>query len=306
MGLFDKFKTGLGKSSSGLVDGLKNIFSTKKIDAEILDEFEELLISSDVGTEVAKELKKDFETFKIDKKLDDHKEILKLLADKLAIDLQKYEKDLSMMGNAKSAVIVVSGVNGVGKTTSIGKLGKYFKNNNRSVVFGAADTFRAAAIDQLQVWAARIKVDIIKSEINSDPASVAFKTAEFAKKNEIDVALIDTAGRLQNKKNLMEEYKKIINVLKKIDQSYPNEVILVIDATTGQNALNQVEEFSKIHNLTGLIITKLDSSAKGGILLAVCKKFNLPIVAIGMGEKEDDLHPFNAEYFSKALLGIDV
>ena len=306
MGLFDKFKTGLGKSSSGLTDGIKNIFSTKKIDAEILDEFEELLISSDVGIEVAKELKKDFETFKIDKKLDDHKEILKLLADKLAIDLQKYEKDLSMMGNAKSAVIVVSGVNGVGKTTSIGKLGKYFKNNNRSVVFGAADTFRAAAIDQLQVWAARIKVDIIKSEINSDPASVAFKTAEFAKKNEIDVALIDTAGRLQNKKNLMEEYKKIINVLKKIDQSYPNEVILVIDATTGQNALNQVEEFSKIHNLTGLIITKLDSSAKGGIVLAVCKKFNLPIVAIGMGEKEDDLHPFNAEYFSKALLGVDV
>jgi len=306
MGLFDKFKTGLGKSSSGLASGIKNIFSTKKIDAEILDEFEELLISSDVGIEVAKELKKDFETFKVDKKLDDHKEILKLLADKLAIDLQKYEKDLSMMGNAKSAVIVVSGVNGVGKTTSIGKLGKYFKNNSRSVVFGAADTFRAAAIDQLQVWAARIKVDIIKSEINSDPASVAFKTAEFAKKNEIDVALIDTAGRLQNKKNLMEEYKKIINVLKKIDQSYPNEVILVIDATTGQNALNQVEEFSKIHNLTGLIITKLDSSAKGGIVLAVCKKFNLPIVAIGMGEKEDDLHPFNAEYFSKALLGIDV
>ena len=305
MGLFDKFKTGLGKSSSGLADGIKNIFSTKKIDAEILDEFEELLISSDVGIEVAKELKKDFETFKVDKKLEDHKEILKLLADKLAIDLQKYEKDLSMMGNAKSAVIVVSGVNGVGKTTSIGKLGKYFKNNNRSVVFGAADTFRAAAIDQLQVWAARIKVDIIKSEINSDPASVAFKTAEFAKKNEIDVALIDTAGRLQNKKNLMEEYKKIINVLKKIDQSYPNEVILVIDATTGQNALNQVEEFSKIHNLTGLIITKLDSSAKGGIVLAVCKKYNLPIVAIGMGEKEDDLHPFNAEYFSKALLGIE-
>ena len=306
MGLFDKFKIGLGKSSDGLSTGFKNIFSKKKIDENVLTEFEELIITSDAGVEVAKELRKDFENFKIDKKLDDHKEILKLLADKLAIDLQKYEKDLSMMGNAKSAVIVVSGVNGVGKTTSIGKLGKYFKNNNRSVVLGAADTFRAAAIDQLQVWAARIKVDIIKSEINSDPASVAFKTAEFAKKNEIDVALIDTAGRLQNKKNLMEEYKKIINVLKKIDQSYPNEVILVIDATTGQNALSQVEEFGKIHNLTGLIITKLDSSAKGGIVLAVCKKYNLPIVAIGMGEKEDDLHPFNAEYFSKALLGVDI
>ena len=223
----------------------------------------------------------------------------------MAISLLKYEKDLSLMGNAKSAVIVVSGVNGAGKTTSIGKLGKYFKDNNRSVVFGAADTFRAAAIDQLQVWAAKVKVDIIKSEINSDPASVAFKTAEFAKKNQIDIALIDTAGRLQNKKNLMEEYKKIINVLKKIDPSYPNEVILVLDATTGQNALNQVEEFSKIHDLSGLIITKLDSTAKGGVVLAICKKYKLPIVAIGMGEKETDLHPFNAEFFSKALLGIE-
>jgi fused signal recognition particle receptor len=134
---------------------------------------------------------------------------------------------------------------------------------------------------------------------------VAFKTAEFAKKNQIDIALIDTAGRLQNKKNLMEEYKKIINVLKKIDPSYPNEIILVLDATTGQNALNQVEEFSKIQDLTGLIITKLDSTAKGGVVLAICKKYNLPIVALGMGEKDTDLHPFKSEYFSKALLGIN-
>jgi fused signal recognition particle receptor len=305
MSLFDKFKIGLGKSSSDLTDGFKNIFSKKKIDENVLMKFEELIISSDAGVDVAKELRKDFENLKIDKKLENHKEILKLIAEKMAIDLLKYEKDLSLMGNAKSAVIVISGVNGAGKTTSIGKLGKYFKDNNRSVVFGAADTFRAAAIDQLQVWAAKVKVDIIKSEINSDPASVAFKTAEFAKKNQIDIALIDTAGRLQNKKNLMEEYKKIINVLKKIDPSYPNEVILVLDATTGQNALNQVEEFSKIHELTGLIITKLDSTAKGGVVLAICKKYKLPIVAIGMGEKETDLHPFNAEYFSKALLGIE-
>jgi len=305
MSLFDKFKIGLGKSSSGLTDGFKNIFSKKKIDEDVLTEFEELIISSDAGVDVARELRKDFENLKIDRKLEDPKEILKLIAEKMAIDLLKYEKDLSLMGNAKSVVIVVSGVNGAGKTTSIGKLGKYFKDNNRSVVFGAADTFRAAAIDQLQVWATKVKVDIIKSEINSDPASVAFKTAEFAKKNQIDIALIDTAGRLQNKKNLMEEYKKIINVLKKIDPSYPNEVILVLDATTGQNALNQVEEFSKIHDLTGLIITKLDSTAKGGVVLAICKKYKLPIVAIGMGEKETDLHPFNAEYFSKALLGIE-
>jgi len=304
MSLFDKFKIGLDKSSSGLSDGFKNIFSKKNIESKILSEFEDLLIASDTGVEVARQLREDFESFKIDKKLDDHKEILKLLADKMSVDLLSYEKDLSKLGNAKTAVIVVSGVNGVGKTTTIGKMGKYFKDNNKSVVFGAADTFRAAAVDQLQLWATKVKADIIKSEIGSDPASVAFKTAEFAKKNQIDIALIDTAGRLQNKKNLMEEYKKIINVLKKIDPSYPNEVILVLDATTGQNALNQVEEFSKIHNLTGLIITKLDTTAKGGVVLAICKKYNLPIVAIGMGEKESDLHPFRSEYFSKALLGI--
>ena len=216
MSLFNKFKIGLNKSSTGLSAGFKNIFSKKKIDDDVLAEFEDLLITADTGVKVAKELRKDFENFKVDKKLESHEEILKLIADKMAIDLLKYEKDLSLMGNAKTSVIVVSGVNGVGKTTTIGKLGKYFKKNNRSVVFGAADTFRAAAIDQLQVWAAKVKVDIIKSEINSDPASVAFKTAEFAKKNQIDIALIDTAGRLQNKKNLMEEYKKIINVLKKL------------------------------------------------------------------------------------------
>ena len=305
MSLFNKFKKGLGKSSADLSDGFKNIFSKKKINNDVLTDFEDLLITADAGVDVAKELRKDFENFKVDKKLENHEEILKLIANKLAIDLLKYEKDLSLIGNSKTSVIVVSGVNGVGKTTTIGKLGKYFKDNNRSVVFGAADTFRAAAIDQLQVWAVKVKADIIKSEINSDPASVAFKTAEFAKKNQIDIALIDTAGRLQNKKNLMEEYKKIINVLKKIDPSYPNEVILVLDATTGQNAFNQVEEFSKIHNLTGLIITKLDSTAKGGVVLAICKKYNLPVVAVGMGEKETDLHPFNAEYFAKALLGIE-
>ncbi len=303
MGLFDKFKTGLGKSSTNLSKGLTNIFSKKTINAKVLSEFEDLLISSDTGVEVAKELRKDFETFKIDKKLEDHKEILKLVADKMAIDLLKYEKDLSKLGNSNTAVIVISGVNGVGKTTTIGKIGKYFKDNSKSIVFGAADTFRAAAIDQLQLWATKVRADIIKSEIGSDPASVAFKTAEFAKKNQIDIALIDTAGRLHNKKNLMEEYKKIINVLKKIDDSFPNETILVLDATTGQNALNQVEEFSKIHNLTGLIITKLDTTAKGGVVLAICKKYNLPIVAIGMGEKETDLHPFRAEFFAKALLG---
>ncbi|MFL2883362.1 MAG: signal recognition particle-docking protein FtsY [Pelagibacteraceae bacterium] len=305
MSLFEKFKIGLEKSSTDLSKGFKNIFSKRKIDSEVLSEFEDLLISSDTGIEVAQEIRKNFETFKIDKNLNDHKEILKLVAEKMAIDLLKYEKDLTKLGNAHTAVIVVSGVNGVGKTTTIGKIGKFFKDNNKSVVFGAADTFRAAAIDQLQLWATKVRVDIIKSKAGSDPASVAFKTAEFAKKNKIDIALIDTAGRLQNKKNLMEEYKKIINVLKKVDSTFPNETIMVLDATTGQNAIGQVEEFSKIHNLTGLIITKLDTTAKGGVVLAICKKYNLPIVAIGLGEKDNDLHPFRAEFFAKALLGLE-
>ena len=305
MGLLEKFKFGLSKSSSTLSEGINNIFKKRKIDDVVLQEFEDLLISSDVGIETAHNLKNDFEKFRIDKKLDDHKEILKLLADKLSLDLLKYEKNLNDLGNNKSAVIVVSGVNGVGKTTTIGKIGKFFKDNNKSVVFGAADTFRAAAIDQLELWARKIKVDIIKSEAGSDPASVAYKTAEFSKKNQIDIALIDTAGRLQNKKNLMEEYKKIINVLKKIDDDYPNETILVLDATTGQNALNQVEEFSKVHELSGLIITKLDSTAKGGVVLAICKKYKLPIIAVGMGENEDDLQPFKADLFAKTLLSVN-
>ena len=292
MNLLEKFKLGLNKSSSSLSEGIDNIFKKRKVDQDILQEFEDLLIGSDVGIETAQNLKNDFEKFRIDKKIDDHKEILKLLADKLSLELLKYEKNLNDLGNNKSAVIVVSGVNGVGKTTTIGKMGKFFKDNNKSVVFGAADTFRAAAIDQLELWARKIKVDIIKSETGSDPASVAFKTAEFTKKNRIDIALIDTAGRLQNKKNL-------------IDNDYPNEIILVLDATTGQNALNQVEEFSKIHNLTGLIITKLDSTEKGGIVLAICKKYKLPIIAVGMGEKEDDLQPFKADLFAKTLLSIN-
>ena len=281
---------------------LKIFFLKKKIDSDILEEFEELIISSDAGVDVAKELRKDFENFKVDKKLNDHKEILKLLADKMAINLLKYEKDLSLMGNANSSVIVISGVNGVGKTTTIGKLGKYFKDNKRSVVFGAADTFRAAAIDQLQVWATKVRADIIKSEINSDPASVAYKTAEFAKKNQIDIALIDTAGRLQNKKNLMEEYKKIANVTKKIDPNAPHEVLLVLDATSGQNVISQVEEFNKIIPITGLIMTKLDGTAKGGILIAIAKKYKLPIIALGLGEKEDDLQLFEAEQFANAFI----
>lgn len=302
MNLFDKFKTGLSRSSLNLSVGLKNIFSKKSIDQNILSQFEELLISADVGTEIAAEFKKEFEKLKVDKNLTDFNQIINILAEKIANTLIPYEKDLLSFNINKPTVIIVAGVNGVGKTTTIGKLGKFYKDNKKSVIFGAADTFRAAAIEQLELWSNKINVNIIKSNTGSDPASVAFKTATYAKEKNIDIALIDTAGRMQNKKNLMDEYKKIFNVLKKIDQSFPNETILVLDATTGQNALNQVEEFTKIHNITGLIITKLDSTAKGGIVLAICKKYNLPILAVGMGEKETDLYPFKAEYFAKGLL----
>ena len=301
MSLFDKFKTGLNLSSLNFSKGIKDIFLKKKIDDLILSQFEELLISADVGVESAAELKKEFEKLKVDCNLTDTSQIINVLATKVYETLIPYQKDLLSLNSNKPTVIVVSGVNGVGKTTTIGKLGKFFKDHKKSIIFGAADTFRAAAIEQLELWSKKINVNIIKSETGSDPASVAFKTATYAKEKNIDIALIDTAGRMQNKKNLMDEYKKIFNVLKKIDESFPTETILVLDATTGQNALNQIEEFSKVHKITGLIITKLDTTAKGGIILAICKKYNLPILAVGMGEKETDLYPFNAEYFAKSL-----
>jgi len=305
MSLFNKFKTGLSLSSINLSTGIKNIFSKKNIDESVLSQFEELLISADVGVETATELKKEFEKLKIDKDLTDSSKIINILAAKISELLLPYQKNLLSLNSNKPTVIVVSGVNGVGKTTTIGKLGKFFKDNKKSVIFGAADTFRAAAIEQLELWSNKININIIKSDTESDPASVAFKTATYAKEKNIDIALIDTAGRMQNKKNLMDEYKKIFNVLKKIDETFPNETILVLDATTGQNALNQVEEFSKIHKITGLIITKLDSTAKGGIVLAICKKYKLPILALGMGEKETDLYPFNAEFFAKSLFQLN-
>ncbi len=305
MSLFDKFKKGLGLSSTNLSSGIKNIFSKKNIDQTVLSRFEDLLVEADVGIETATELKNEFEKLRVDKNLADSNKIINILAKNIASILKPYEKDLLTLNSIKPLIIIVSGVNGVGKTTTIGKLGKFYKDRKKSVIFGAADTFRAAAIEQLELWSNKINVNIIKSETGSDPASVAYKTAAYAKEKNIDIALIDTAGRMQNKKNLMDEYKKIFKVLKKIDQNFPNETILVLDATTGQNALNQVEEFTKIHNITGLIITKLDSTAKGGIVLAICKKYKLPILAVGMGEKESDLYPFNAEYFAKGLLQLD-
>ena len=289
MKFFDNFK-------------LSNLFSKKKIDENLLNKFEELLIESDVGSQIASELKDKFKKEKIGKEIKDEKEIFDFLGEQISKILSPYEKKLENLYKSSPSIIVVAGVNGVGKTTTIGKLGKIFKSDGKKVVFGAADTFRAAAIQQLELWSKKIGADFVNSDLGTDPASVGYKTAKFAEENKSDLAFIDTAGRLQNKKNLMEEYKKIFTVLKKINPEYPHETILVLDATTGQNALSQVEEFKKISNLTGLIITKLDTSAKAGILLAICKKFGLPIVAVGMGEKESDLHSFDSLKFSKMLV----
>ena len=301
MGIFDKFKIGFKKSASAFTSGLKEIIVNKEIDDQNLNKIEELLIKSDVGVEAAIEIKEIISTKKIDPKKDLSNEINFILKDYI-ISLMKPLEDNSFFEKKENLnTILISGVNGVGKTTTIGKIGKILKKNGNKVLFAASDTFRAAAIEQLEDWANKVDVQITKSSQGSDPASVAFKALEVAQKNNFNQVLIDTAGRLQNKKNLMEEFKKIANVTKKIDPDAPHNVILVLDATSGQNVINQVEEFNKIIPITGIIMTKLDGTAKGGILLALAKKYKLPIIALGLGEKEDDLQLFQAEKFAEAF-----
>jgi len=302
MSIFDKFKLGLSKSSKNLSSGLNDLIFKKKIDENMLNELEDFLIQSDVGVESAKELREKFANTKVNPKTVEKDEIFKIFSNYVYEILKPLEKNLENINKNKPSVILIAGVNGVGKTTTIGKLGKILGQNNKKIVLGAADTFRAAAVSQLEIWAKRINADIIKSDEGADPASVAYKALDHAKKNNFDYLLIDTAGRLQNKKNLMDEFKKITKVVKKIDSDAPHETFLVLDATTGQSAIGQVEEFKKITPITGIIMTKLDGTAKGGILLAIGKKFKLPIIALGMGEKEDDLQTFNSEYFSNALM----
>ena len=302
MSIFDKFKSGLSKSSKNLSSGLNDLIFKKKIGENMLNELEDFLIQSDVGVESAKELKEKFASTKINSKDSSKDEIFKIFSDYASEILKPLEKNLKDININKPSVILIAGVNGVGKTTTIGKLGKILGQNNKKIVLAAADTFRAAAVNQLDVWAKKISADIIKSDEGADPASVAYKALEHAKNNNFDYLLIDTAGRLQNKKNLMDEFKKITKVVKKIDSNAPHETFLILDATTGQSAINQVEEFKKITPITGIIMTKLDGTAKGGILLAIGKKFKLPIIALSMGEKEDDLQAFNSEYFANALM----
>jgi fused signal recognition particle receptor len=305
MGIFDKFKIGFKKTASAFTSGLKDIIVKKEIDDKTLDRIEEYLIQSDVGLTAAAEIKQIIAQEKIDPKNDIINEVNLILKDYITTLMKPLENESFFNKKEKLNAVLVSGVNGVGKTTTIGKIGKILKSNGSKVMFSACDTFRAAAIEQLESWANKIDVQITKSSQGSDPASVAYKAIEEAIKGDFNHVLIDTAGRLQNKKNLMEEYKKIANVTKKIDPDAPHDVILVLDATSGQNVINQVEEFNKIIPITGLVMTKLDGTAKGGILLALAKKYSLPIIALGLGEKEDDLQIFNAEKFAEAFTQIN-
>ena len=305
MRILDKFKIGFKKSASALTSGIKEIIIKKEIDDENLNKIEEFLIQSDVGVEAASEIKDIISNKKIDPKKNLSTEINLILKEYIISIMKPLENNSFFEKKDKLSATLISGVNGVGKTTTIGKIGKILKTNGNKVMFAASDTFRAAAIEQLENWANKVDVQITKSSQGSDPASVAYKAVEESMKNNFDQVLIDTAGRLQNKKNLMEEYKKIANVTKKIDPNAPHNVILVLDATSGQNVINQVEEFNKIIPITGVIMTKLDGTAKGGILLALAKKYKLPIIALGLGEKEDDLQLFNAEKFAEAFTQIN-
>ena len=278
MGIFDKFKSGFKKSASAFTSGLRDIVVKKEIDDKTLDRIEEYLIQSDVGVVAASEIKEIISDSKIDPKKDIAEEISTILKEYIISLMKPLENNSFFQKKEKINATLVSGVNGVGKTTTIGKISKILKANGNKVMLAASDTFRAAAIEQLENWANKVEVEITKSSQGADPASVAYKAIEDAIANNFNQVLIDTAGRLQNKKNLMEEYKKIANVTKKIDPEAPHDVILVLDATSGQNVINQVEEFNKIIPITGLIMTKLDGTAKGGILLAVAKNISFQLL----------------------------
>ena len=305
MGIFEKFKSGFKKSASAFTSGLRDIVVKKEIDDKTLDRIEDYLIQSDVGVASASEIREIISKTKIDPNKDLTVEINNILKDYIISVMKPLENSEFFKNKEKLNAILVSGVNGVGKTTTIGKISKILKENGNKVMLAASDTFRAAAIEQLENWAKKIDVEITKSSQGSDPASVAYKAIETSLSYNFNQVLIDTAGRLQNKKNLMEEYKKIANVTKKIDESAPHDVILVLDATSGQNVINQVEEFNKIIPITGLVMTKLDGTAKGGILIAVAKKYKIPIIALGLGEKKDDLQIFEAEKFADAFTQIN-
>ncbi len=299
-----KLKSGLNKSSSKLNDGLKDIFVRKKLDNETLENLEDLLISSDLGVETSAAIISHLSKNKFDKEIS-LDEIKQDLADIVENILKEVTIPIKISETKKPHVILMCGVNGTGKTTTIGKLANIFKGEGRSIMIAACDTFRAAAVEQLEVWAKRAGCPLVKGAEGADPASVAYEAFTKAQAENTDVLIIDTAGRLQNKKNLMEELTKIVKVIQKIDENAPHDTIIVLDATTGQNANSQVKVFKDMVNLTGIIVTKLDGTAKGGVVVNLAKQFGLPIHAIGVGESIDDLRSFDAKSFARSLVSLD-
>ena len=306
---FKKLKNGLSKSAAKVQKSITAVVGKKTLDQETLNELEDQLIMADLGlrsaSQIVEKLKSQKFLIEKDTKEISESKVFNVIANEISKILQPCEKDLFQKKIDTPCVLLLSGVNGSGKTTTAGKISEKLRKNNKKVVIAACDTFRAAAVSQLEKWAERTGSIFVKGEDNSDPAAVAYKSMELSIKEKADYLIIDTAGRLQNKKNLMEEYKKIANVTKKIDAQAPHDVVLVLDATSGQNIINQVEEFNKIIPITGIIMTKLDGTAKGGILLALAKKYKLPIIALGLGEKEDDLQIFEAEKFADAFTQTD-
>jgi len=300
--LFERLKEGLSKSAGSLGENLTGIFTKKKLDAGVVAELEEALIRADMGMASAKSLAAAVARGRYDKEISEN-EIREILAGEIAKVLKPVEKPLAIDREKKPFVILVAGVNGTGKTTTIGKLTQWLGRNGHEVLLAAGDTFRAAAIEQLQIWGERTGAEVVSRAPGADAAGLAYDSVMRAKEAGADVVLIDTAGRLQNKAGLMAELEKITRVLKKLDASAPHAALLVLDATTGQNAIAQVEAFKAAMPLTGLVMTKLDGTAKGGILVALAAKFGLPIHFIGVGEGVDDLQAFNAETFAKALTG---
>jgi fused signal recognition particle receptor len=303
-GLFSRLKAGLSRTAGNIGSSVAGVFTKRKLDAAALKELEDLLIAADLGPAVAARVSGKLAEDRFDKEISED-EIKAALAHVVTDILEPVARPLTISAEHRPHVILVVGVNGTGKTTTIGKIAHNLAADGKSVVMAAADTFRAAAIDQLQIWGDRTGATVVRRDVGADPAAVAYEGLSRARELGADVLLVDTAGRLQNKSALMDELAKVVRVLGKLDDGAPHDCLLVLDATTGQNALRQVEVFSEVCNVTGLAMTKLDGTARGGVLVAVAERFALPVHYIGIGEGIDDLQPFAATDFARAVAGAD-
>ena len=301
MGFFDKLKSGLSKTKESFDSKINNVFSTfRKVDEDFLEELEEVLIMSDMGVDTSARIVNNLRKRIKKENIKDEEEVKRALREEIQSIFDEIENSLKL--ETKPSVILVVGVNGVGKTTSIGKIANKLKKEGKKIVIAAADTFRAAAVEQLEIWAKRSGCEIVKKEEGADPASVVYDAIKKTKEQDADVLIVDTAGRLHNKKYLMDELHKIKKVINKEVQDLSQEVLLVIDSTTGQNAINQVKAFKEETDVTGIILTKLDGSSKGGVVVGIVEENKIPVKFIGIGEKIDDMEIFNSEDFTKAII----